>query len=207
MTYEVAANAALFDLGGVLIEWDPAVVYRKAFADQLDRVDRFLAGPMTEIGLASCQTPGPIENLVPAFSAKYPEFASFFAFFASDWDQFVQGPMPQSIVLLERLAARGVPLYGLTNWPEATFPPAGSSFDFLKRFNGIVVSGAEGMRKPDAEIFALTCARFGLAPELTVYIDDHRGNVASAAEFGLRSHHFTTALELERFFVEHGLLG
>lgn len=200
------AGAALFDLGGVLIEWDPARTYREVFASELTLVERFLIGPLTEVGLTSCEAPGSLDDIVRPFLPRYPEFHRLLDYFANHWSTFVQGPMLESVALLARLRAAGVPLYGLTNWPAATFPPNGSRFDFLNWFSGIVVSGVEGMRKPGDEIFHRTTRRFALQPSATVYVDDHRGNVETAARLGFRTHHFADAAGLEVFLLEQGLL-
>ena len=205
-THTGSVDTVLFDLGGVLIDWDPARAYAEAFPQELERVAQFLDGPLTDIGLESCRTPGTLAALRDPFVQRYPEFAAYVDFFVTDWPRFVQGPMSDSVTLFDALVDRGVPVFGLTNWPEATFPPEGDVFRFLDEMGGIVVSGAEGMRKPDRPIFELTIERFGLQPRRTLYVDDHPGNVETASSLGFVAHHFTDAASLARRFRELGFL-
>jgi 2-haloacid dehalogenase len=196
----------LFDLGGVVIHWDPGVAYREAFAQAPDLVDRFLAGPLAELGAISCETPGSLAAMIRPFAERDPELVPLLEYFAGHWPTFVRGAIGPSVRLLERLRAARVPLYGLTNWPQATYPPRGPEFEFLDWFEGVVVSGAEGVRKPGVAIFERTIERFALDPRATVYVDDHPGNVETAAHLGFRAHRFESAPGLETFLVEQGLL-
>ena len=200
------AIAAVFDLGGVLINWDPRAAYLAEFPERREQIDRFLETTLTDIGLATCETPGALADVVAPWRDSGGDFVPFIDFFASHWPRFVRGPIPGSVSLVERLLARSVPVYGLTNWPEATFPPEGEAFGFLAQFIDIIVSGREGMRKPDAAIFRLAIDRFGIEPASTVYVDDHAGNVQTAARLGFRAHHFSSPAMLEGFLVDSGLL-
>ena len=201
-----AAVAGVFDLGGVLIDWDPGKVYHEAFSEDPDLVRRFLDTTLTDIGLASCETPGELADVVAPWRVRGGEFVPLIDFFADAWPRFVQGPMAESVSLVDRLLEREIPIYGLTNWPEATFPPRGDDFAFLDRFIDIVVSGREGMRKPGEQIFKLAIERFGLEPQATVYVDDHAGNIDTASRLGFRTHHFRSAAALEAFLEKQGLL-
>lgn len=201
-----AAVAAVFDLGGVLIDWDPRVAYHAAFPNAPDLVDRFLRTTLTEIGLATCEIPGQLDEIVSPWRKQRGEFAPLIDFFAAEWPLFVRGTIEETVVQVERLLVKDVPIFGLTNWPEATFPPPGPEFGFLDRFRDIVVSGHEGMRKPGGEIFRLAIDRFGVNPHQTVYVDDHPGNVETATRMGFRTLHLKEPTDLEKFLVDNGLL-
>ena len=202
---ETTVKAVIFDLGGVLIHWDPTPVFREQFADDTDGLNAFLHGPFKDLALTSCESTEPFDDLVPRFRRKYPEVAPLLDLFGARWHDFVQAPMPDSIAVLDALVEAGTPVFALTNWPAETFPPRGSDYAFLQAFGDIVVSGEVGLRKPDAAIYRLALARFGLEPADVLFIDDHAGNVDAAAALGMTAHHFQDAQTLRRTVVSHDL--
>jgi 2-haloacid dehalogenase len=106
------------------------------------------------------------------------------------FDEMMAGPIPGTVDILAALRARGVPLYALSNWSAETYPVAQRRFEFLSWFRGVLISGREGLKKPDPRIFALMLERFGLAADDAVYIDDSPRNVAAAEALGVRAVHF-----------------
>jgi 2-haloacid dehalogenase len=108
------------------------------------------------------------------------------------------GEVPGAVEILADLRAAGVPRYALTNWSAETFAIARERFAFLDWFDGLVVSGEEGMTKPDPAIFRLLLDRFGLDPEATVFVDDSEANVAAARELGIDAVRFTGPGQLRR---------
>lgn len=200
-----AVKAVIFDLGGVLIEWDPTPVFREQFPDDAEGLNAFLHGPFRDVALTSCESTEPFDDLLPRFRRKYPEAAHLFDLFGARWHDFVQAPMPASIAVLDALVEAGTPVFALTNWPAETFPPRGADYAFLEAFGDIVVSGEVGLRKPDAAIYRLALDRFGLDPSEVLFVDDLAGNVEAAAALGMAGHHFQDAASLRREVSRHGL--
>jgi 2-haloacid dehalogenase len=116
------------------------------------------------------------------------------------------GPIAGSVTVLDELRGNGIRLYALTNWSQHTFPFALARYPFLRWFEDIVVSGREGLIKPDPAIFQLLMSRFGIAASRSVFIDDAPKNVAAAAQLGYHAVQFRSALQLRRDLASLGLL-
>lgn len=197
-------DTVVFDLGGVLIDWSPYHLYRKLFdsdaeiARFLEEIDLFnwLRGVDADIGF---------QRGVAELSARLPHHAGLIQAYWDRWPETLNGTMDDSLALVDELRAKGTPLYVISNWSSETWHHA-EGFPFLKWFDGVVVSGLEGVAKPDARIFTLTCERYGLVPERCVFIDDMANNVESARNLGFHAIQFQTASSLRRDFVTLGLL-
>ncbi|MSP82165.1 MAG: HAD family phosphatase [Alphaproteobacteria bacterium] len=185
-------DSVLFDLGGVLVNWNPRHLYRKLFANEA-AVERFLAEVMTSTWVVAMDAGEPMAQAVARLVAAHPAFATEIRAYLDRWPEMYDGALDGTVALLARLRERGVPLWGLTNWSHETFPVMRPHYPFLDWFRGIVVSGEERLVKPDPAIFRLTAERFALAPPRTLYIDDSARNAAAAADFGFRAHHFRSA--------------
>jgi 2-haloacid dehalogenase len=118
--------------------------------------------------------------------------------YGARFDEMMKGPIEGSVMILETLHHRGVPLYALSNWSHETYPLAERRFAFLKLFRGLVISGEVGMIKPDPRIFVHLLERFGIAAGDAVYIDDNPKNAAAATALGLHGIHFTEPAKLRR---------
>lgn len=199
------SQAVIFDLGGVLIDWNPRHLYRKLFGDEAE-MERFLDTVCTPAWNAEQDAGRPIAVAVAELSARHPEHSALIEAFYARWPEMLAGAIEDSVAVLARLRALGVPLYALTNWSAETFPLARARFDFLGWFRGIVVSGEVGMKKPDPAIFRLCLERFALAPGDAVFIDDAPANVAAAEALGLTGLRFTSAAGLDRELRALGLL-
>ena len=195
-------EAAIFDLGSVLIEWDPAPAYRRAFSGQDTAVEDFLDNFLRLATQASCRVNAPLCDIVAPLIRSHPQHQAFFEFFAEQWHQFVIDPMRDTVALLEELDAAGVRLYALTNWPAHTYPPTTPGFGFLRLFDDVIVSGAISMWKPQREIFAEAIRRFDVQPARTCFIDDREENVLAASELGFHSHQFVSARSLAEFLSQ-----
>ena len=202
---EARFDTVVFDLGGVLIDWNPRYLYRQLFDDEA-AMERFLAEVCTPQWNEQQDAGRPWREAVAVLSAQYPQHAALIDAYHTRWPEMLGGAMAPSVAVLDELRARGVRLYALTNWSQETFPLAWERFDFLRGFEGIVVSGSEGLIKPDPAIFQLTIDRFGLVPARTVYIDDSPRNVAAAAAMGMHALHFHDAHALRAALVHGGLL-
>ncbi len=199
-------SVVVFDLGGVLIDWDPRHLYRKLFAGDEAAMERFLATVCTH-EWNRCQDAGrSFAEGARLLKAKHPDKAELIDAYAARFDEMMVGPITGSVEILAELRDRGTPLFGLTNWSNETYPPARERFAFLSWFRGILVSGEVGVIKPDPRIFELLIERFGIEPEQAVYIDDVKANAIAARRFGIHAVHFTTSAALRRELVELGLL-
>ncbi|MGZ4597965.1 MAG: HAD family hydrolase [Actinomycetes bacterium] len=183
-----APSTVVFDLGGVLIDWDPRHLYRRLLPD--DEIDDFL----DEIGFAEWNhaqdAGGSWDEAVEALAARHPHRRELIAAYPRRYPETMAGPIEGTVRLLTQLRAAGTRLLALTNWSAETFHHAVSTFGFLEMFEDIVVSGVEGVAKPDPRLFTLLIERFALVPAETVFIDDSAANVAAAAELGLTALRF-----------------
>lgn len=201
-----AAHTVVFDLGGVLVDWDPRHLYRQLL-DSDAEVDAFL----DEVGFADWNHAmdageGTWAESVAELGARFPHRAELLAAYPSRFGETLSGPIEGSVDVLRALHRRGTPLYALTNWSAETFPVARSRFEFLELFAGILVSGEERVAKPDPAVFALLVDRFGLEPPSTVFVDDRQVNVEAAEQAGLRGLLFTDPATLSRDLSRLGLL-
>jgi 2-haloacid dehalogenase len=202
----VPVKAVVFDLGGVLIDWDPRYLYRKLLADEV-AVEEFLATVCTPEWNAEQDRGRPFAEGVAELVERHPAHAAAIAAYSERWEEMLAGDIPGTVELLAELRAAGTPLYALTNWSAETFVIARQRFEFLSWFDGVVVSGEERMIKPDPAFFRLLLERFGLAPEATFYVDDSQANVAAARRLGLDAVRFTGPGQLRRELAARRVLG
>jgi 2-haloacid dehalogenase len=198
-------EAVVFDLGGVLLDWDPRHLYRTLFDDE-EAMERFLDEVCTSEWNHAIDLGRPFADAVAELTAAHPDHAELIGAWWDRWDEMVPGELPGTVAVLEELAASAVPVYGLTNFSAETFPRMGARFPWLGLLRGVVVSGQEGIGKPDAEVFELVCSRFGLRPERCLFVDDLPRNVEGARAAGMRGHHFVDASGLRAELVALGLL-
>jgi 2-haloacid dehalogenase len=201
----LATKAVVFDLGGVLIDWDPRHLYRKLLADEA-AVEEFLATVCTPEWNAELDRGRPFAEGVAELVERHPEHAATIAAYHERWPEMVAGDIPGTVEVLAELQAAGVPLYALTNWSAETFAITRGRFEFLEWFDGLLVSGEERVTKPDPAIFQLLLDRFGLDPTATVFVDDSEANVAAARRLGFDAIRFTGHEELRRELVARRLL-
>lgn len=198
-------QTVIFDLGGVLIDWDPRHLYRKLFDDEAE-MEFFLATICTPDWNEQQDAGRPVSEAVAELAAQWPQQADLIKAFYDRWTEMVGGPIEETVAVLAALRERGTPLYALTNWSAETFPYVEHRYDFLTWFKGIVVSGRERMKKPDPRIYHLLLDRYGLAAPDTVFIDDNTANIAAAQGVGLQAIPFTSAAALRRDLEALGLL-
>lgn len=198
-------DAVVFDLGGVLIDWNPRYLYRQLFDDEA-AMERFLAEVCTQQWNEQQDAGRSWAEAIATLSADYPQHAALISAYRARWHEMLGGPIADSVAVLDELRGRGVPLYALTNWSQETFPMALRRFDFLHWFIGTVVSGEERLIKPDPAIFQRMLARFGLPPARTIYIDDTPRNVAAACRLGMHGLLFRDAMTLRAQLGEAGVL-
>lgn len=185
------AKTVVFDLGGVLVDWDPRYLYRTLMPSEAE-VERFLTEVATPEWNAAQDVGRTWAEAVETLSAQFPEHADLIAAYDERWLETIRGDIPGTVEILGQLRAAGTPLYALTNWSAEKFPLARERFGWLAWFEGIVVSGEEQVVKPDPRIYRILLDRHGLDPAATVFIDDSRPNVEAAAAVGITALHFTS---------------
>jgi 2-haloacid dehalogenase len=181
-------TVVVFDLGGVLIDWNPRHLYRKIFDDP-ERVEWFLSTICTLTWHEQVDAGALPAEIVPALQARHPEYAGQIAAFHDRFEEMFAEPHAEMVAALARLHAAGTALYALTNWGADTFPWARQQYGFLAQFRDIVVSGEERLVKPDPRIFQVLFRRGGFSPAEAVFIDDNPSNVAVARTLGMRAVH------------------
>jgi 2-haloacid dehalogenase len=201
----VAATALVFDLGNVVIEWDPRNLYRKLFADPAE-MERFLTEVWTPAWNLELDAGRAFAEGIAELAAKFPERAPMIRAFHDRWAETMGDAVPGTEALLDELVARGHPLYALSNWSAETFPQARARFAVLARFADIVISGEVGVAKPDPRIFARFCERVGRRPEDCVFVDDVATNVDAARAYGFDALVFRGANGLRRELASRGFL-
>lgn len=205
MTAPHPPTTVVFDLGGVLLGWDPTL----AFVDVLDpgEVHAFL----DEVGFAEwnhLQDSGrSYADGAAELAARFPHRAQAIAAYGDNWQATITGELTDSVEVVDELHRDGVRLLALTNWSHETFPWARETFAVLRRFEGIVVSGDERLAKPDPQIFRVLLDRYGVDPREAVFVDDRHDNVEAARALGLHGLVFTDAPTLRADLLRLGLLG
>jgi HAD superfamily hydrolase (TIGR01509 family) len=195
----------VFDLGQVLIRWDPEAPYRRLIPDADER-RRFLAEVITHEWNLEQDRGRSWADAEAALIAEHPQHADLIRAFRANWWEMVPGQIDETVAIVEELIEGGVDVTALTNWAADTFAEAEEEFPFLARFRGITVSGRIGLVKPDAAIYRHHADAFGLAPANTLFIDDNAANVAAARAVGWHAERFVSAEVLRADLRRYGLL-
>lgn len=198
-------ETVVFDIGNVLIDWDPRYLYRKVFADE-EEMEQFLSTVTTPEWHIEQDRGRTMEEATALLVSRHPEYAREIEAYYGRWEETFGGPIEGTVHLLRELDDLGYPLYALTNWSAETFPLARSWYRFLDLFDEIVVSREEAKIKPDPEIYGVLVERTGLNPATTVFIDDSAANVETAEELGFTGLVFRGADNLREDLNHLGLL-
>ena len=198
MTDPVATpiSAVAFDIGGVLLEWNPRYLYRKLFGADEVAMEQFLAEVCTPEWNARLDAGRPFAEAVAELVAAHPDHAPLIEAYHRRWPEMLGSEVPGTVEIVRELRAAGMPTYALSNWSAETFPVTLSRFPFLREMDGLLISGEAGVGKPDPAIFREFLRRFGLVASQTVFIDDWDRNIATARELGLVAIQFTDAAAL-----------
>ena len=197
-------DAVVFDIGGVLVDWNPRHLYRQLFDDESE-MEWFLSEICSLEWHVAHDLGHDIEKSCAELATLHPDHADLIRAWAERSEDMVSGPIPGTVEILRRLKNAGVPVYALSNMERETFPLRVERFDFLSWFDGYVISGLEGVVKPDPRIFHLLIERFGLEPSRTLFIDDSPVNVDAAIVAGLRAVQFVSPSELLDQLMRSGL--
>jgi 2-haloacid dehalogenase len=195
----------IFDIGMVLIKWDPRNLYRKMFADEA-KMEWFLANVCTGAWNLEQDRGRSFSDAVKQITPHHPEYTAEIDAYDTRWQEMIPGVIEGSVDILEALHKKAVPLYAITNWNQHKFNETKLNYPFLGLFRDIVVSGDEKLIKPDPAIFELCLKRNTLKAADCLFIDDSAKNVKGAEAVGMQAHHFTTPEKLRADLKARGLL-
>ncbi|WP_210116211.1 HAD family hydrolase [Hymenobacter fodinae] len=191
----------VFDLGGVLIDWNPRYLYKQLFTDEQE-MESFLSTVTTPDWNEEQDAGRTIAEGTALLVAKHPEHRELIEHFYGRWPEMLGGAIQGTVDILTELRDSGrYRLYALTNWSEETFPIALEQFEFLHWFEGIVVSGTEKSRKPFPDFYHTLLTRYQVDPSQAVFIDDNERNIHAAEAVGLHTVHFQSPEQLRTELV------
>jgi 2-haloacid dehalogenase len=199
-------DTVIFDLGGVLIDWNPDYVYKTIFNDET-KMREFYSEICTSEWNEEQDAGRGLKEATEELVARYPHEEKNIRAYYDRWEEMLKGEIEGTVQVLEKLKDReDLKLYALTNWSHETFPVALKRFEFLQWFHGRLVSGEEKMRKPFIEIYELLLKRYHINADTAVYIDDNERNLKPARELGLQTIHFKSPHQLEEELKNLGIL-
>lgn len=199
-------NTIIFDLGGVLIEWNPRHLYRKIFKTE-DEITWFFENICTLEWNDNQDAGRTFAEATEELVAKHPEWEVPIRAWYGRWQETIVGPIHETVEILSHFkSTANYRLYALTNWSAESFPVTQQMFDFLGWFEGIVVSGVEKTRKPFPEFYQILFDRYAINPSQALFIDDNIKNIAGAKAVGLNAIHFTSPEQLRTALVSYGVL-
>jgi 2-haloacid dehalogenase len=193
----VTRRVVVFDLGGVLLDWNPRHLYRKLFDDEAS-MESFLTDVCSPAWNERQDAGRPFHEAVAELAPKHPDKLHLINAWRERFSEMIPGPLAGTVDILRDLVSRNVPVYALSNWSAETFPSQKPRFPFLDWFHGVVLSGAEGCIKPDERIFRILLDRYGLTARETVFIDDNPKNAQAASPLGIHGIHFQSPGQLRR---------
>lgn len=202
---EATIDAVIFDLGGVLIDWNPEYLYRKIFTAQTE-MRAFLSSVCTLEWNEEQDAGRSLEEGTALLVRQFPHYETEIRAYYGRWEEMLGTPIAGTIDLLRRLKEQGMPLFALTNWSAETYPLAAKRYDFLGWFDGVVVSGAEKDRKPFASFYRTLLTRYSLDASRVLFIDDNARNVEGAEKAGLQAIRFHSPEQLAEALRHAGVL-
>jgi 2-haloacid dehalogenase len=201
----VTRRVVVFDLGGVLLDWNPRHLYRKLFDDEAS-MEAFLTEVCSPAWNERQDGGRPFEEAVAELAPGHPDKLHLIPAWRERFSEMIPGALEDTVDVLRELVSRNVPVYALSNWSAETFPSQKPRFAFLDWFHGIVLSGAEGCVKPDERIYRILRDRYGLTAGETVFIDDNPRNALAAGALGIHGIHLQSPVQLRRELAALGLL-
>lgn len=199
-------HALVFDFGGVIFDWDPFYLYRHFFGNDREKVGLFLEEIKLREWNFQLDLGAPFKETVTAVAERYPQYADKILAFDECWQETMGGTFDSTVSLLEELHSRSVPLYALSNWSREKFNVVEPNYPFLKWFRKIVISGDEGVAKPDERLFYRFLERSGLEAEDCLFIDDSPANISVASTLGFDAILFTSADQIREEIRQRGML-
>ncbi|MEQ8469540.1 MAG: HAD family phosphatase [Marinoscillum sp.] len=185
----------IFDLGGVLIDWNPRYLYRKMFEDESE-MEHFLSEVCHGDWNMQQDAGRPFRKGVDELVKVFPKYEKEIQAYWNRWIEMIAGEIMGTVEIINQISAKGYPLYALTNWSSETFPLVRNDYAFFDLFEGIVVSGDEKMAKPDLEFYKVLLDRYHIKAENSLFIDDNEPNIRAAEELGFQTIHFKSPKQL-----------
>ena len=190
-------DSIIFDLGGVLIDWNPEYVFLDAFNGDREKMTWFLNTICTSDWNEQHDAGYPLQKGTEDLVKQFPEYEKYIRMFYGEWPKMLGGPISETVHILKGLKEiKKYKLIALTNWSSETFPIAKKRFEFLNWFEGIVVSGEEKTRKPYKKIYDICLNRFGIHAERALFIDDNLRNIIAAQKLNINAIHFKDPKQL-----------
>jgi HAD superfamily hydrolase (TIGR01509 family) len=202
---ESRAAVAVFDVGNVLLHWDPRLLYRKLFTDEA-KVEWFLREVCSPSFNLELDGGRPFSEAIAELTGRFPDYAEEIRAYDDRWLETTQGLMMDSVEILQTLRSNGVRNYAITNFSAEKFSLVRAIYPILAGFDGIVVSGEDYVVKPDPAIYHLLLDRYGLDATDCLFIDDSTKNVAAARAVGMHAHLFESASGLRAELLRHGFV-
>ena len=193
----------VFDLGGVLIDWDPRYLFRDHLGGERDAVESFLATVCTPQWHALLDGGAAFTAHTRDLADRFPQHRRWIEHYAADWERMFAGAFPETVACLEGLAARGYRLHALSNYPAERIRFLYRTFPFMRRFHTVVLSGLIRAQKPDETLYRYLLERIGRRPCL--FVDDREENVAAARRCGMQAVVFERAEGVRRLTEVLGL--
>ena len=188
----------IFDLGGVLVDWNPEYVYLDVFKGDRKKMKWFFDEVCTFDWNENQDAGYPLAQATEDRIKLFPQYEEWIRVFYGRWEEMLGGPIEGTVKLLKALVANpDYRVLALTNWSSETFPVALKKFEFLHWFEGIVVSGTEKTRKPFADIYQITLDRYALNASDSLFIDDNLRNIEAAQALGIQTIHFKNPDQLQ----------
>lgn len=195
----------VFDLGGVLIDWDPRYLYRQLFDDEQE-MEVFLKDICHLQWNAQMDAGKPFQEAVDELSEQYPHYREEIQAYWHRWLEMIPGQIDGTVSILEAIAKKDYRLLALTNWSAETLPLVMPDYPFFDHFEGIVVSGEEKLVKPDLKFYQILLDRYQVDAEEALFIDDNAGNIAAANQLGFQTIHFQNPEDLNHRLQNLGVL-
>ena len=188
----------IFDLGGVLIDWNPEYVYLEVFNGDREKMKWFFDEICTMDWNENQDAGYPLQQATEERVKLFPEYEEWIRIYYSRWEEMLGNQIDGTVAILKQLIDNpNYKVVALSNWSAETFPIALERFDFLHWFEGIVVSGTEKMRKPFNEIYELTLNRFNIEASQSLFIDDNARNIEAAKKIGINTIRFNNPTQLK----------
>ncbi len=185
-------DTIIFDLGGVLIDWNPRYLFKHFFVSH-EAMEHFLSEVCSTDWNEMQDAGRSFSEATDILISEFPEYKNEIQMYYQRWVEMLGGPIHDTVQILSSLKeSKKYKMYALTNWSDESFPLAFKMYEFLHWFDGILVSGAEKMKKPDPQIFELLLDRFDINREAAIFIDDNRKNIDAAINLGIMSLHFNS---------------
>lgn len=201
MAHNTKYRYIVFDLGGVLIEWNPRHLYRKLFDGNQSEMEYFLKNICSPSWNHQMDMGRPFNETTKELAEEYPQYAEHIYAYWSRWEEMVPFAIAETVALLQDLYRMGCNLGALSNWSNETFPRMRKRFTFLEWFDPLIISGEVGLAKPDPAIFCLFLAEIGEVAEDCLFIDDSIDNVEIARQIGFKTIHFQSASTLRQVLL------